>query len=722
MLSPLSAFLIAASFTSVVYSTNAGTNPVTYFEESGLKPCPVSCEISGADAGNWTRYQDTSFLTACDRKPKLLDYVVYNPSNDFRHLSPIFRACTSYRGRYVFEAQFDAFDDIVRDKALTEVRITPSVYVQEARHKIITPQFVTAIKEAQANLLFDQHEEKDATTITVHYGNTVLGIHVGAAINKRGVAVMALGQLLDFIRTPEAKQYSTLSLQICGSGRPADYTLGIFTDNTPGEAFGKVKSALASWQNASCIPEVGQAVAFNETALWNTNAATTARLLDPTNSTIVAPSNSTANTRLSHRAAHLHRRADCRTVQVVSGDSCASLATKCGISGADFTKYNSGTTFCSTLRVGQRACCSSGTLPDVRPKPNADGTCASYLVKAGDWCDSIAAANGLTVKELESLNQNTWGWSGCTTLYAGINMCLSSGSPPMPAPIENAVCGPQKPGTSKPSSGTNLADLNPCPLKACCNVWGQCGTTSDFCMKSSLGPPGTSQPGKNGCISNCGTDIVKSSPPSQFIKLGYFEGWNKKERSCLHMDVTQIDASYTHIHFSFGDVTPQFTVSVAPVQEQFDKFVKLKGPKRVLAFGGWTASTSPSSYWIFREGVKPGNREVLATNLAKFINDNGLDGIDLDWEYPGAPDIPGIPSADPIDGNNYLELLKLLRSKLPSKSKVCSCRVSTDISPDKSLSIAAPASFWYLKPFPIAEIAKTVDYIVYMTYDLHGRE
>ncbi|EMD69740.1 glycoside hydrolase family 18 protein [Bipolaris sorokiniana ND90Pr] len=114
----------------------------------------------------------------------------------------------------------------------------------------------------------------------------------------------------------------------------------------------------------------------------------------------------------------------------------------------------------------------------------------------------------------------------------------------------------------------------------------------------------------------------------------------------------------------------------------------MKGPKRVLAFGG--------SYYIFREGVKPENLEVLANNLAKFINDHGLDGIDLDWEYPAAPDIPGIPSADRIDGKNYLEFLKLLCNKLPT-------------------------SFWCLKPFPIAEIAKTVDYIVYMTYDLHGQ-
>jgi chitinase len=50
--------------------------------------------------------------------------------------------------------------------------------------------------------------------------------------------------------------------------------------------------------------------------------------------------------------------------------------------------------------------------------------------------------------------------------------------------------------------------------------------------------------------------------------------------------------------------------------------------------------------------------------------------------------------------------LKLVRDYLP---------------PDKSVSIAAPASFWYLKGFPIGDISKVVDYIVYMTYDIHGQ-
>jgi chitinase len=39
----------------------------------------------------------------------------------------------------------------------------------------------------------------------------------------------------------------------------------------------------------------------------------------------------------------------------------------------------------------------------------------------------------------------------------------------------------------------------------------------------------------------------------------------------------------------------------------------------------------------------------------------------------------------------------------------------------KSLSSAAPASYWNLKQFPVKDMAKYVDYIVHMTYVLHGQ-
>lgn len=54
------------------------------------------------------------------------------------------------------------------------------------------------------------------------------------------------------------------------------------------------------------------------------------------------------------------------------------------------------------------------------------------------------------------------------------------------------MCGPQVPGTQRPTNDTDIKDLNPCPLNVCCNVWGQCGTTDDFCIYN---PADTKAPG-----------------------------------------------------------------------------------------------------------------------------------------------------------------------------------------------------------------------------------
>lgn len=66
----------------------------------------------------------------------------------------------------------------------------------------------------------------------------------------------------------------------------------------------------------------------------------------------------------------------------------------------------------------------------------------------------------------------------------------------------------------------------------------------------------------------------------------------------------------------------------------------------------------------------------------------------------------GSPIGQKSDGIAYLKFLTVLKEKLGK---------------DKSVSIAAPASYWYLKAFPIDRIAAVIDYIVYMTYDLHGQ-
>ena len=66
----------------------------------------------------------------------------------------------------------------------------------------------------------------------------------------------------------------------------------------------------------------------------------------------------------------------------------------------------------------------------------------------------------------------------------------------------------------------------------------------------------------------------------------------------------------------------------------------------------------------------------------------------------------GVVIGQKNDGIKYHQFLRVLKEK---------------VGPNKSVSIAAPASFWYLKAFPIDRIAAVIDYIVYMTYDLHGQ-
>lgn len=131
---------------------------------------------------------------------------------------------------------------------------------------------------------------------------------------------------------------------------------------------------------------------------------------------------------------------------------------------------------------------------------------------------------------------------------------------------------------------------------------------------------------------------MRSSPPSVYKRAGFFEGYNL-DRPCLHQTVNQINTSaYTHLFFSFGTLDANYTVQVGTdtlSTYEFDQFLKLTGPARILTIGGWAFSTSPNTYNIFRTGVAASNRQTMANNIAAFVKSNNLDGVSIDWEYPG---------------------------------------------------------------------------------------
>lgn len=154
---------------------------------------------------------------------------------------------------------------------------------------------------------------------------------------------------------------------------------------------------------------------------------------------------------------------------------------------------------------------------------------------------------------------------------------------------------------------------------------------------TALRAPGTAKKGTNGCISNCGTKVKSvDSLVDEPHRIGYFEAWNL-DRPCAHMDISKMTEGdyYTHVHWAFGNITETWEVDLGGQQEQFEGLLKLKNIQRVMSFGGWGFSSGAYTHNIFRNGVKDGNRQKLASNVVKFIVDNDLDGLDFDWEYPG---------------------------------------------------------------------------------------
>jgi len=167
----------------------------------------------------------------------------------------------------------------------------------------------------------------------------------------------------------------------------------------------------------------------------------------------------------------------------------------------------------------------------------------------------------------------------------------------------------------------------------------------------------------------------------------------------------------THAYFSFAFISPgDFKVIPMPGMspDLFSDFtaIKKRNPdlKTVIAVGGWTHNDPGPFQTVFSDMVSTkANRDLFIGNLFGFMRRYGFDGVDIDWEYPGAPDRGGTPA----DGANFLQFLKELDEanfRQPSKYVV---------------SLTIPTSYWYLRHFPML-MYRYIDFINVMSYDLHG--
>ncbi|KAF8605404.1 glycoside hydrolase [Ceratobasidium sp. AG-I] len=127
------------------------------------------------------------------------------------------------------------------------------------------------------------------------------------------------------------------------------------------------------------------------------------------------------------------------------------------------------------------------------------------------------------------------------------------------------------------------------------------------------------------------------------------------------------------------------------------------GSKVKLSVGGWTGSR------CFSDAVSnDANRREFVKNIVAMYHKFNLDGIDIDWEYPGVQGA-GSNKVSPSDSAHFLLFLQHLRTQLPEGAKITAAtQVTPFAGPD-----GAPMK-------DVSGFAKVLDWILIMNYDVWG--
>jgi chitinase len=183
------------------------------------------------------------------------------------------------------------------------------------------------------------------------------------------------------------------------------------------------------------------------------------------------------------------------------------------------------------------------------------------------------------------------------------------------------------------------------------------------------------------------TKIDNAATAPKKIIVAYVTSWTK---------VMPDPAYVSHINYAFGHVNNTFDGIRIDNENRLRSLVDLKKKtphvKIMLSVGGWGSGR-------FSEmAATDENRKKFAEDCLRVVNEFKLDGIDIDWEYPGSN--AAKISSSPNDTQNYTLLMQEIRNKI-TKSKL--------------LTLASVADAKYIN---FRAIEPTVDFVNIMTYDM----
>jgi len=122
----------------------------------------------------------------------------------------------------------------------------------------------------------------------------------------------------------------------------------------------------------------------------------------------------------------------------------------------------------------------------------------------------------------------------------------------------------------------------------------------------------------------------------------------------------------TRINYAFANIKSGRIVNDLQRRSEHDRAGCIEAGKPVLtvlvSVGGWLWSGAFSDMALTKE-----SRGIFIASVVEFVRQHQLDGLDVDWEYPG------LPGAEPHfrveDKQNYTLLLKELRTRFNGLEK-----------------------------------------------------
>lgn len=175
--------------------------------------------------------------------------------------------------------------------------------------------------------------------------------------------------------------------------------------------------------------------------------------------------------------------------------------------------------------------------------------------------------------------------------------------------------------------------------------------------------------------------------------------WTKELNGMLEQDIKDLDG----INIAFGHVIEERVRWEHPECKEGLARIRRINPdlKIVLSIGGWGAGGFSEAAFT-QEG-----RERFAKDCCELIRTYGLDGIDIDWEYP-CFSLAGI-GACKEDKQNYTLLLKTIREHLEEME-----------AGRYLLTIAAGGDSYFVRNTQMDQVQRYLDYVQLMNYDLRG--